>query len=343
MGSVAYGVSNDTSDCDIYGFAIPPKSLVFPHLSGEIEGFGTHVTRFPQYQQHHVRDKDSGKSYDFSIYNIVKFFSLCADNNPNMVDALFVPSNCVIHITQLGQMVRENRHIFLHRGCWHKFKGYAYQQLHKVENKTHEGLDVLVAFEEEKGIPSSVKYYEVVGEAKFRGIPIPEGKLASPMEDSPAQQCYLLANLKDTEVENYLFRYNYMMRRSTRAERVKIDGTDRKFLYHVIRLLDEVEQILTTGDLDLQRAKEQMKAVRRGEMAEEDIKRYFTEKEIQLEKVYQESKLPYTYDEKKLKTLLLQCLEHHYGNLSNCVANIDSATAALREIQAVLDKNRQLL
>lgn len=34
MGSVAYGSSNDTSDMDLYGFSIPPKETVFPHLAG---------------------------------------------------------------------------------------------------------------------------------------------------------------------------------------------------------------------------------------------------------------------------------------------------------------------
>ena len=33
MGSVAYGVSSDTSDVDVYGWAIPPKEDVFPHLA----------------------------------------------------------------------------------------------------------------------------------------------------------------------------------------------------------------------------------------------------------------------------------------------------------------------
>ena len=41
MGSVAYGVSSDTSDVDVYGWAIPPKDDVFPHLRGEMPGFGT--------------------------------------------------------------------------------------------------------------------------------------------------------------------------------------------------------------------------------------------------------------------------------------------------------------
>ena len=31
MGSVAYGVSNDMSDVDIYGFCVPPEEIVFPY------------------------------------------------------------------------------------------------------------------------------------------------------------------------------------------------------------------------------------------------------------------------------------------------------------------------
>src|SRR5260370_17776718 len=38
MGSVAYGVSADTSDLDVYGFCIPPKVELFPHLRGKIVG-----------------------------------------------------------------------------------------------------------------------------------------------------------------------------------------------------------------------------------------------------------------------------------------------------------------
>ena len=33
MGSVAYGVSNDSSDMDIYAFCIPPKDILFPYQS----------------------------------------------------------------------------------------------------------------------------------------------------------------------------------------------------------------------------------------------------------------------------------------------------------------------
>lgn len=40
MGSVAFGVSTDTSDFDTVDFCVPPKDMIFPHLAGHIVGFG---------------------------------------------------------------------------------------------------------------------------------------------------------------------------------------------------------------------------------------------------------------------------------------------------------------
>lgn len=132
MGSVAYAVSNDTSDMDVYGFCIPPKDDIFPHLRGEIPGFGNQHQRFEQYQQHHVMDKETRQEYDFTIYSIVKYFQLCMENNPNMCDSLFVPQRCVLFASRIGQLVRDKREMFLHKGAYHKFRGYAYAQLHKI-------------------------------------------------------------------------------------------------------------------------------------------------------------------------------------------------------------------
>jgi hypothetical protein len=112
--------------------------------------------------------------------------------------------------------------------------------------------------------------------------------------------------------------------------------------YHVVRLIGEVEQILTEGDIDLRRNREQLKSIRRGEVPQEDIRRMYAEKERDLEKLYHSSKLPWAADEAAIKTLLLQCLEEHYGDLSSCIVNPDAATTALREIAAVLKKHERL-
>jgi len=140
-GSVAYGINVDTSDNDIYGICIPDKDMIFPHLRGEIPGFGRQIQRFEVYQQHHIFVPDENKSYDLTIYNIVKCFQLMMENNPNMIALPFHPRRCILHTTEVGEMIRENRHMFLHKGCWPKFKGYAYAQLHKIKlgaNKSNE-------------------------------------------------------------------------------------------------------------------------------------------------------------------------------------------------------------
>ena len=70
-GSVSYGISSDTSDMDVVGFCIPEKQVLFPHLAGEIPGFGRQIQRFDVWQQHHIMDKEARQEYDFSICSIV--------------------------------------------------------------------------------------------------------------------------------------------------------------------------------------------------------------------------------------------------------------------------------
>jgi predicted nucleotidyltransferase len=272
MGSVAYGVSSDTSDLDVYGWAIPPKDEIFPHLRGEILGFGRPAKRFEVYQEHHVEDRDAlaghGRTYDLTIFGIVRFFALAMENNPNIIDSLFTPSTCVLHSTRVGNLVRENRRLFLHKGAWPKFKGYAYSQLHKLAIKQTKGK---------------------------------------------------------------------------RAKLAAAHGYDTKFGYHVVRLIGEVEMILMEGDIDLQRNNEQLKAIRRGEWTEERLRQWFADKESQLERIYAESTLPVAPDEARIKELLLTALEEHYGSLDDCIVNPDRAVVALRNIQAELERVKELL
>lgn len=166
MGSVAYGVSGDTSDMDVYGVCIPSKEIIFPHLAGHIHGFGRERKEFHQFQQVGIKTQD--KVYDLSIYNIVKYFQLCLENNPNMIDSLFTPHFCVLHITSVGGMMRDARRMFLHKGAWHKFKGYAYSQLHKMKCG-QDALD-LIKFEESIQVDHKTKFSDVLQEMTDRGL-----------------------------------------------------------------------------------------------------------------------------------------------------------------------------
>jgi predicted nucleotidyltransferase len=266
MGSESYGVSNDESDRDVYGFCLPPKDLIFPHLAGHVPGFGKVLPpSFEQYQQHHIIDKEARKEYDLTIYNIVKYFQLLMENNPNMIDSIFTPRRCVLHSTKIAEMVRDRRREFLHKGCWHKFKGYAYAQMTKIKDKTN--------------------------------------------SSNPR-----------------------------RAEWIEKFGYDVKFAYHVVRLLNECEQILMTGDLNLEQNREQLKSIRRGEWTLVQLEDWAEDKHRQLEGLYASSTLQHTPDEEAIRTLLLDCIEEHYGSISAVVVRNDSMGNLIGDMEKLLAK-----
>lgn len=118
---------------------------------------------------------------------------------------------------------------------------------------------------------------------------------------------------------------------------------DVKFAYHVVRLLGECEQILMDGTIDLRRDREHLKAIRRGEVPEEDIFHWASEKEKFLEGLYHSSKLPDNPDLAKIRQLLLECLEHPYGSLDACVVQVDPAVAALRDIRDMVSRVSNVL
>lgn len=265
MGSVAYGVSTDDSDFDVGGFCIPPKEMTFPHLAGEIPGFGTQLKRFEQYQEHHMKAPGEDRVYDFTIYSIVKFFQLCMENNPNILEQPFVPQRCVLVCSQIGQIVRDNRKLFLTKEAMKKLRGYAY-----------------------------------------------------------AQKSAILQNKSATNEK--------------RAADIEQFGYSTKFAYHLIRLVLQAEQILQEGDLDLEANREHLKAIRRGEFTVDEIMKFFDQKERDLETLYVTSKLRQKPEEDKLKKLLLECLEHHYGSISQAVTINSTEAMILRDLQQILDK-----
>jgi uncharacterized protein len=264
-GSVSYGISSDTSDMDVVGFCIPKIRDVFPHLAGEIPGFGRQIQRFDVWQQHHIMDSEARQEYDFSIYSIVKYTQLAMENNPNILDSLFTPHRCVLFCSPVAQIIRDNRKMFLHKGSYQKFRGYMFSQLHKIEQKTNS------------------------------------------------------SNPK-------------------RAETIRKHGFDTKFASHAIRLGLECEQILIEGDLDIERNREVLKSIRRGEWDIDRIKEFCSQKERHLDDLYQKSTLRHKPDEEAIKDLLMNCLEQHYGSLDSAVKREVPVDRMIAELKAVLDK-----
>lgn len=114
-GSHAYGTNTPTSDEDYRGIAVPPPEYR--------DGF---VHRFEQAQW---------ADPDVVVYELRKFFNLAADCNPNILEVLFVENDDVLHSTPAGELLRENRQLFLSQKALHTYRGYAISQLKRI--RTH--------------------------------------------------------------------------------------------------------------------------------------------------------------------------------------------------------------
>lgn len=258
VGSQAYGTANKESDNDLYGICLPKRHVLFPGLKGVIPGFDRNVESFDQFRAERIIFKN--QEYDITIFNIVKIFRLMADANPNAVELLFTSTDCVLHSTAIGQLIKQNRKLFFSKKMLHTFLGYSYAQLNKMGGKK-------------------------------------EGK---------------------------------------RVKLVEQHGFDTKHAMHLVRLLLELEDVLTTGDLNLRKNSELLKAVRDGQWSQEKIVEFFTQKERYLNELYEKSNLPHTPREKEIKDLLITCLEKHYGPLDD-VVNVDKHEIALMKIKEIVD------
>ncbi len=141
--------------------------------------------------------------------------------------------------------------------------------------------------------------------------------------------------------------YHYIKNRSEtkgkRKELIDLYGYDVKFASHCLRLLRQSEQILTEGTLDLFQGSEELKSIRRGEWTFEQFEKEFIARKEGVEKVYHNCKLPEVPDHDRVRELLMNCLEHYYGNLNNVIQKPDLYLKKLREVDGILDSIRNTL
>ena len=109
-GSKAYGLNTPDSDTDIRGFFVLP----------EADFFGLHYT-----------EQLSNESNDIVYYELKRFVDLLAKNNPNMLEMLASPEDCVLFRHPLYDQFTPE--LFLSRLCKNTFAGYALTQVKKAK------------------------------------------------------------------------------------------------------------------------------------------------------------------------------------------------------------------
>ena len=119
-GSQAYGLALPHSDIDIKGVFIQPKK----------EYYGlTYV------------DQINNETNDIMYYEIKKFVELLLKNNPNILELLSTPDDCILHRHPVMDLLK--REMFLSRLCNQTFGQYAYAQIKKARGLNKKLLNPL--------------------------------------------------------------------------------------------------------------------------------------------------------------------------------------------------------
>lgn len=140
-GSKAYGLDLPTSDTDIRG--------IYLQSNDSLLGFG-------------YKEQIADKTNDIVYYELNRFIRLLIQNNPNIIENLFVPRDKILKNDFRMYPLYENRHKFLSKKIKRTFGGYAISQIKKarglnkkivnpMEEERKTPLDFCYVFEKEDG------------------------------------------------------------------------------------------------------------------------------------------------------------------------------------------------
>lgn len=240
VGSHLYGTNTPTSDEDFSGVFIPPINYYFGLQRVEEVDLSV-VSK----QENGRNDQDA---IDRKFYELRKFVMLAMENNPNIIEQLFVDEKNIIFSKQQGRELLSNRHLFLHKGLEKRFKGYAISQKKKMFVKRDNMLDIETGLQilremSEDIDPRSYLAEHIIGLLCGMGTPFKNhSNLHINIGDIHIQKN--ITFLKAIEqLENRVSKF------SGRKEMVDEYGYDTKFGMHLIRLLLEGKELLETGTL----------------------------------------------------------------------------------------------
>lgn len=279
-GSVAYGTDTPESDLDVKGVAVCRDLDYYVGIK--------------QFEQ---KDKWSDNT-DRVVYDIRKFINLATDCNPNIVEILYVDPGDVIHVSPTGDLLRNNRDLFLSQKAAHTFVGYAYSQLKRIDGhykwlqappSPPNKEDFVTAH---KSIDKKFGNHEVKGTGDFV------------VTDWAAF---------DAAKRNYEHFVTWRQQRNPKRSALEAaHGYDTKHAYHLVRLLRMGKEILLEGKVEVKRSDAaELLEIRNGKYSYTELMSLVDDLRNDVEVAKNKSPLPVQPDREKINQLLREIVLAH--------------------------------
>lgn len=309
VGSHVYGTNTPTSDTDYSGIIIAPKRYYLG--LDKLEEIDCSII---SKQENGKNDEDA---IDRKFYELRKFIKLALENNPNILEHLFVPEDKIVQCDAFGRELLENRHLFPWKGLKQKFCGYAFSQKHKMLIKTDNYTNLN-------------KFSDWLDE-----------NMKNPREDQKRNgevwSNQLLAELRDRNIAGVKFHEHHALvgdinisltdklskvnnkikerlsKVGNREELYTKYGYDTKFGMHLVRLMLEGIELMETGELQYPlKDRNMLMDIRNGKWEREEIIKFSEELEAQMGGMEQSSKLPARPRYNEVETLLISMVERYW-------------------------------
>lgn len=190
---------------------------------------------------------------DTVIYGLEKYLSLLMACNPNVIENLGCRKEDYLYMTKAGQMLVDNRDMFLSKRAIATFGGYSNAQFNRMMNailkdQTEADKEAALA----KSLDSLIKSFNV--KYKTEEISLSVFMMPSDLENLE-QEIALKGHFGKlplrtvrgilSEIENLLKIYNKMNHRNNKKTKEKL----AKHMMHLVRLYMTGYQIVTTGTI----------------------------------------------------------------------------------------------
>jgi len=322
-GSNLYGTNTSTSDIDERGVFIPDEKFFYGFLN-----------KVEQYED---------KNNDITYFEIRKFMALAMDNNPNILELLFIPKDKWLDSSLDWIQIHINRHLFISKKAKYTFSGYAHSQFNRI--KLHRNWLMnppqKKPIREDFGLSShksdltkdQIGAFNILVSLKLETI-----KDFHPLKDQldEMQETYTFKDLckqftkvdKDSlqtiipisdqfveilqkenaygQAERYYNQYQNW-KKNRNPERAKLEekfGYDLKHASHLIRLISECEELLTNGEITFPRPDAKfLLEIRNGLYTYDELSILLESYDKKFNELYKKSSLPHSPDRIKIDEL----------------------------------------